>query len=361
MKNIEEKAKAYDEALERAKQIRNGNPSSGTAIVVCEEIFPELAESEDERIRKYLIEELKAAKSVGELKFAIPQPTREECISYLERQKEQKPIEFKNDELVEIIKGEFEGFRTLLKKKGIDYEPQRSYWEGFARLFDSSAREYVKEQKRCKDSGTDGDIMQYIEEGEKRGIKEVISFPEKYGLQKKQKPTSFNEPYNPDEYEVVMEGNATSLKRKEQKQEIISISEMVSKYRNTDEYYDDGNYKGKPLNCMIRAYEQGIRDTLSKVKEQKPAWSEEDKLTVDAAIYWLEERLRIERADDISTECSPLSMRKTAERLKSLRPRPSWKPSEEQIAALKWQVEHPELVKWRKGDLESLLEQLKKL
>lgn len=65
----------------------------------------------------------------------------------LERQKEQKPIQFKNNELVDIIKGEFEGFRTLLKKKGIDYEPQRSYWEGFARLFDSSAREYVKERK----------------------------------------------------------------------------------------------------------------------------------------------------------------------------------------------------------------------
>ncbi len=45
-----------------------------------------------------------------------------------------------------IIKDEFEGFRTLLKKNGIDYEPQRGYWEGFARLFDSSAREYVKEQ-----------------------------------------------------------------------------------------------------------------------------------------------------------------------------------------------------------------------
>ena len=67
-----------------------------------------------------------------------------------EKQKEQKPIQFKNDELVEIIKGQFEGFRSLLKKKGIDYEPQRTYWEDHARLFDSSAREYVKEQKEQK-------------------------------------------------------------------------------------------------------------------------------------------------------------------------------------------------------------------
>ncbi len=198
--------------------------------------------------------------------------------------------------------------------------------------------------------------------------------------QKEQKPTSFNEPYNSDEYEVVTEGNATSLKRKEQKQEIISISEMVSKYRNTDEYDNNGNYKGKPVNCMIRAYEKGIRDTLSKVREQKPTewseedevivkfyeddynhrignmpmkdviemrlkfkdwvinrikylrpqpkqeWSEEDKLTMDAAIYWLERRLREEKAIDISTENIPLSMRKTVERLKLLCS--SWKPSE---------------------------------
>ena len=51
-----------------------------------ETLIPELSESNDERIRKYLIEELKAAKSVWELKFIIPQPTREECIAYLEKQ-----------------------------------------------------------------------------------------------------------------------------------------------------------------------------------------------------------------------------------------------------------------------------------
>ena len=64
-----------------------------------ETLIPELSESNDERIRKYLIEELKAAKSVGELKFIIPQPTREECIAYLEKQKEQKSVEPSDDEL----------------------------------------------------------------------------------------------------------------------------------------------------------------------------------------------------------------------------------------------------------------------
>ena len=133
---------------------------------------------------------------------------------------------------------------------------------------------------------------------------------------------------------------------------------------------EDERIRKELIDIIKRSYEIGgftlnnkeLRDkyiAYLEKQEQKPAWSEDDKRTVDAAIYWLERRLRIEKAYNISTEDSPLSMRNTAERLKSLRPH--WRPSEEQMAALKWQVEHPELVKWRKGDLESLLEQLKKL
>lgn len=91
-----EKAQAYDEALKVAQCWLNAPQAiedfGYTVEDAIQNIFPQLRESEDERIRKYLIEELKAAKSVGELKFVIPQPTREECIAYLEKQKEQKPI-----------------------------------------------------------------------------------------------------------------------------------------------------------------------------------------------------------------------------------------------------------------------------
>ena len=54
---IEEKAKRYGEALERAKKLQETCDS--TAVVGwCEYIFPELKESEDERIRKELIEQV---------------------------------------------------------------------------------------------------------------------------------------------------------------------------------------------------------------------------------------------------------------------------------------------------------------
>ena len=50
----EEKAKAYDEALEKARQLCT-YPTSKPFISDLQDLFPELAESEDERIRKSII------------------------------------------------------------------------------------------------------------------------------------------------------------------------------------------------------------------------------------------------------------------------------------------------------------------
>ena len=174
--------KKYNEALERARNYHDNSFSFGTKELT-EKIFPELAESEDEKIRKEIIAfiewSLKRGSITTEQRIAS-----QSWFAYLERQKEQKNFRklyediaksewfkkayegkslgelissasWKDDEqkpaeyidlteLAEQIKEEFEGFRILLKKNGIDYEPQRSYWEGFARLFDSSAREYMK-------------------------------------------------------------------------------------------------------------------------------------------------------------------------------------------------------------------------
>lgn len=203
METIEEKAKAYDEIIERAKtmlsagEVMYGKENNASQLIT--DLIPDLKESEDERIRKELINFILYRAG----RVLLDEETEHRFVAYLERQKEpkpddvkrewwnkgylegrknahiparelglpsswdfqkeQKPIEFKNDELVEIIKGEFEGFRTLLKKKGIDYEPQRGYWEGFARLFDSSAREYVKEQKEQKPISS-CDIVPYIDD-----------------------------------------------------------------------------------------------------------------------------------------------------------------------------------------------------
>ena len=79
---IEEKAKAYDEALETARKIYNKDftPYCKDAL---EDIFPELKESEDERIRKALIRFHKRTIDINGIKG-------EDIIAWLEKKGEQK-------------------------------------------------------------------------------------------------------------------------------------------------------------------------------------------------------------------------------------------------------------------------------
>ena len=73
MENYEEK---YNEALKNAKQ---GKP--------IEEIFPELAESEDEKIRKKLINFVLQWDRVGGIKYTSYKSEIKEILRWLEKQK----------------------------------------------------------------------------------------------------------------------------------------------------------------------------------------------------------------------------------------------------------------------------------
>ena len=83
MKTIEEKAKAYDEALERAQKATRAG--SDVAMDIVQYIFPDLKESEDERIRKMCITAVNiAASSDGGLLHS----EASECLAWLEEQKD---------------------------------------------------------------------------------------------------------------------------------------------------------------------------------------------------------------------------------------------------------------------------------
>lgn len=91
----EEKAKAYDEALEKAKSmiddLRKGEDI--LAVSDLESMFPELKESEGERIRKELIAFLKENYETGRAEETWSLSGIERWIAWLEKQKEQKPTE----------------------------------------------------------------------------------------------------------------------------------------------------------------------------------------------------------------------------------------------------------------------------
>ena len=101
----------YNQALERARGIHDGNPSSGTAITVCEEIFPELSESEDERIFKDIIQFFKDA-SQSKTRV-ITSDVFKKWADYLEKQKEDKEYD------LDFAK-QLEALRKVQREKNLD-------------------------------------------------------------------------------------------------------------------------------------------------------------------------------------------------------------------------------------------------
>lgn len=104
----EEKAKRYDEALERARRIYDTDRVSGIELTTCEEIFPELAKSEDEKIRKNLIKLFTSWKGKIKLDNDIPV---EDVLLWLEKQAEQKSTDkvepkFKAGDTIKLKNGD---------------------------------------------------------------------------------------------------------------------------------------------------------------------------------------------------------------------------------------------------------------
>lgn len=92
---IEEKAKAYDEALERARALNSGKDVDVKAgTTTCEYIFPELKETEDDRMRKKLIAFLKSYNTLETSRY----------ISWLEKQDNPKFINIDVDAMVKAYK-----------------------------------------------------------------------------------------------------------------------------------------------------------------------------------------------------------------------------------------------------------------
>ena len=88
MKTIEEKAEAYDEAIERAKKELGACGSQDCEVArLIFRLFPGLRESESERIRQLLIRFVK---------YEMPNNysddfSKEDCLARFEKQGEQKP------------------------------------------------------------------------------------------------------------------------------------------------------------------------------------------------------------------------------------------------------------------------------
>ena len=92
----EEKARAYDGVLEQAKKELNtcGSMDCDAARQIFR-FFPQLCESEDERIRKEILDYIKVNYRWAN-KEELEQ--RKRFVAYLEKQKEQKPAEWSEED-----------------------------------------------------------------------------------------------------------------------------------------------------------------------------------------------------------------------------------------------------------------------
>ena len=84
--------KKYKEALEKAKALYGSSEPMSGCHVILETLFPELKESEDEKIRKWLIAQLKIKKGDN----ATLNNMIDKAIAWLEKQGEQKEYTFKS-------------------------------------------------------------------------------------------------------------------------------------------------------------------------------------------------------------------------------------------------------------------------
>ena len=156
--NNEEKAQAYDEALERARKQRdeyqkefdktdkNSQLASilRAAISAVEMAFPELVESDDEKIREEMIRYFTEMKKGGSASLPY-----DDCIAYLERQKEQKPAEKQNyANLTDLERTIHRGFLAA----GVDNVPVEIIKETAKEcLTQMKPAEWSKEDKQCFD------------------------------------------------------------------------------------------------------------------------------------------------------------------------------------------------------------------
>lgn len=407
--------KLYNEALKRAKAAIDIAADKDLVKGVATTIFPELYESEDERIRKKCIELIKRVIPSGD---SQSQESKEilDCVAYLEEQKEQKPIPDWMPKFLDELRS---------KKNYFDWDEHRDIEGQILAIINWIAPDYFKRKEE-------------------------------------KKPDTFNEPYNPDDYEVVMEGNTTSLRRKEQKpidngtrekiisratseKQVVLLSESDGKAeigwdtrsledakklleyglafinKNGIKPAEKQDYSG--LTDLERAIHRGflsagienvpvtiIKETAKECLALKPVeWLDEDEVYLQDALWCVEQAAKVARGENDMGACwsaerwlkslRPQPKQEWSEKekkildsliclyssnysadawpwadgaitygdvtnlLKSLRPQPHWKPSEEQMEALEsavklyksthFEIHHEKIV--------SLYEQLKKL
>lgn len=224
----------YEEALERAKA---GKP--------MDEVFPELKECADERIRQMIGNTLRDAV----ISERISETSYREMSAYLEKQKEQKPAEWKPlPESMEALLLAIEGKWDAIKPTGYMSRRLEDLYDGLVNTFDVDEKylsnlpkteytekdiEEIKALKEKIDSSMETKPAEWSEEDEAL-LKEIVSFF-KDGTTKLQ--------HDLDLYAGFLENKLKSL-RPQPREEIYQSAkhDLAIKFMN---YLDENRPEGK--------------------------------------------------------------------------------------------------------------------
>lgn len=321
---------------EAIRRIKSWNLDSDDTEVLSV-VIPELAESDDERIRKELIEFLREAYSRGN--------APEECakwLAYLEKQKD-----FKSPE--EVLK-----IRQELYQSGYD--------DGY-----SHGKEDAEKQKEQKPTDLPAGFYFIDQEGNRYYSKEL-----RYNNGTSTTTMKVKEEQKPN-FDTHWENGSMVCKQKEQDPTAKINGELIP----TENYSVDipciEEWSKEDQNaldncCLVigsvdtyyePAFRQGLLNFLYSLPNRfslpNKQWSEEEQVVIDCAVEVLEKEL-----PSLAASLKSLRPPQYCENCKLKRSVENWKPSEEQIMALRYYLNHVPY-SLHKEHLSSLRDDLEKL